>query len=204
MIERAGFFMRGYHIRNGCCAECGTAIAGRFERRAGDWNGRRLPVRIADYAPPAAEREEPGKGRPASKPGTVPLFAPAKMGLSPSREKSETAAEDRSCSAVLPGSVARPALNPDQERRVFRAAGCRVAATVRCEAMACPIERILGDVAATPVYGAFVSLKRAGQLRACCGFLGSTLPLGEALDHAAARAAKDDPRFPPISVGGAR
>jgi AmmeMemoRadiSam system radical SAM enzyme/AmmeMemoRadiSam system protein B/AmmeMemoRadiSam system protein A len=190
VIERDGFSLRGYHIRNGCCAECGTAIAGRLDGPAGDWNGRRLPVRIADYARPAAERE--GQGKQGVK--------AQKDERGEKSEKGEKGVEDRSCSAVLPGSAARPALNPDQEQRVFRAAGCRVAAAVRCEAMARPVDRILGDVAATPVYGAFVSLKRAGQLRACCGFLGSTLPLGEALDHAAARAAKDDPRFPPISL----
>jgi AmmeMemoRadiSam system radical SAM enzyme/AmmeMemoRadiSam system protein B/AmmeMemoRadiSam system protein A len=187
VIERDGFSVRGYHIHNGCCAECGTAIAGRFNGSPGDWNGRRLPVRIADYAPPVC-----GSGvSPALAAGTA---------VPQGRGEPLAAAEDRSCSAVLPGSVARPALNPDQERRVFRAAGCRVVAAVRCEAMARPVDRILGDVAATPVYGAFVSLKRAGQLRSCCGFLGSTLALGEALDHAAARAANDDPRFPPISL----
>ena len=187
VIERDGFAVREYRVRDGCCAECGAAIAGRFNGPPGDWNGRRLPVRIADYAPPVC-----GAGvSPAPAAGTAAAQEP---------RKSLAATEDRSCSAVLPGSVARPVLNADQEQRVFRAAGRRVAATVRCEAMARPVDRILGDVAATPVYGAFVSLKRAGRLRSCCGFLGSTLPLGEALDHAAARAAKDDPRFPPISL----
>ncbi|MHC4176097.1 MAG: AmmeMemoRadiSam system protein B [Planctomycetota bacterium] len=61
------------------------------------------------------------------------------------------------------------------------------------------MESMLAGAAHTPVYGAFVSLKRGGQLRSCCGFLGRSLPLAEALDNAAVRAAKDDPRFPPIS-----
>jgi AmmeMemoRadiSam system radical SAM enzyme/AmmeMemoRadiSam system protein B/AmmeMemoRadiSam system protein A len=187
VIERDGFSVREYHIRNGRCAHCGTVIAGRFNGSPGDWNGRRLSVRIADYAGPAC-----GAGvSPAAAAGTA---APQERGEPPA------AAEDRSCSAVLPGTVERPVLSPDQQRRVFRAAGCRVAAAVRSEAMARPVDRILADVAATPVYGAFVSLKRGGHLRSCCGFLGSTLPLGEALDHAAVRAAKDDPRFPPISL----
>jgi AmmeMemoRadiSam system protein B/AmmeMemoRadiSam system protein A len=90
-------------------------------------------------------------------------------------------------------------LTEDQERLVFRAAGQRVAATVRCSPPAQPVTAILADAAKTPVYGAFVSLKRAGQLRSCCGFLGQNVPLAEALDQAAVRAAKDDPRFPPIS-----
>ncbi|HLA86368.1 MAG TPA: AmmeMemoRadiSam system protein B, partial [Thermoguttaceae bacterium] len=54
-------------------------------------------------------------------------------------------------------------------------------------------------IASKPLLGAFVSLKRAGQLRSCCGFLGPSVRLGEAVHHAAQRAALDDPRFPPIS-----
>jgi len=92
----------------------------------------------------------------------------------------------------------RPQLSKEQEERVFRAAARRVAAAVRSQ----PAERldeVLADVAELPVFGSFVSLKRAGQLRSCCGFLGESVPLHKALDHAAVRAAKDDPRFPPIS-----
>ena len=63
-----------------------------------------------------------------------------------------------------------------------------------------PPAAILGRAANTPVYGSFVSLKRGGQLRSCCGFLGHASPLAEALGHAAFRAAKDDPRFPPIAA----
>jgi len=44
------------------------------------------------------------------------------------------------------------------------------------------------------------SLKRQGQLRSCCGNFGQPQPLGQALHQAAIRAAKDDPRFPPISA----
>ena len=97
------------------------------------------------------------------------------------------------------GSVARPALTAQQERQIFLAASSRVATAVRNEPPPA-MDELLGDTAQTPIYGAFVSLKRAGQLRSCCGFLGQSIPLAEALDHAAVRAAKDDPRFPPISV----
>ena len=50
-----------------------------------------------------------------------------------------------------------------------------------------------------PVYGAFVTLKRGGQLRSCCGASVKRCRFAEALDRAADRAATDDPRFPPIS-----
>ena len=92
----------------------------------------------------------------------------------------------------------RPKLTADEERQVFEAASRRVAAAVRST----PAERldhVLADLGRKPLLGAFVSLKRAGQLRSCCGYLGESIPLYEAVDHAAVRAAKDDPRFPPIS-----
>jgi len=95
-------------------------------------------------------------------------------------------------------NASRPALSKEQEATIFRAAGRRVTAAVRGE----PAEstrRLLGEAAGTPVYGAFVSLKRAGRLRSCCGHIESSVPLAKALDCAADRAATDDPRFPPIS-----
>ena len=49
------------------------------------------------------------------------------------------------------------------------------------------------------VLGAFVSLKRSGKLRGCCGFLGQSVPLAQALMHAARRTAKDDHRFPAVA-----
>jgi pyruvate formate lyase activating enzyme len=35
---------------HGRCASCGAPVAGIFEEKAGRWGGRRLPVRLADYA----------------------------------------------------------------------------------------------------------------------------------------------------------
>ena len=92
----------------------------------------------------------------------------------------------------------RPELTREQEQLVFETAARRVTAAV----MSLPAQRldeVLSDVGAKPVLGAFVSLKRGGQLRSCCGFLGQSMPLHAALDHASVRAAKEDPRFPPIS-----
>jgi len=97
-----------------------------------------------------------------------------------------------------PNGAERPELSKEQEAAVFQAACRLVTAAVRrtrtesCRAM-------LGDAADTPVYGAFVTLRREGRLRACCGCIQSSMPLDEALDMAAQRAATSDPRFPPIT-----
>ena len=92
----------------------------------------------------------------------------------------------------------KPTLTQEQESRVFQAAGERVASAV-ANRPGNSIANLLGESADQPVLGAFVSLKRSGQLRSCCGFMGQEVPLNQAIEHAAYRAAKEDPRFPPIS-----
>ena len=47
--------------------------------------------------------------------------------------------------------------------------------------------------------GAYVTLKRSGHLRACCGFLGEPRRLIDAVRQAAFRTATEDHRLPPIS-----
>jgi AmmeMemoRadiSam system protein B/AmmeMemoRadiSam system protein A len=50
------------------------------------------------------------------------------------------------------------------------------------------------------VSGAFVSLKRGGHLRSCCGgLLDRPVPLHQAVADAVARTALEDSRFPPVS-----
>jgi AmmeMemoRadiSam system protein B/AmmeMemoRadiSam system protein A len=92
----------------------------------------------------------------------------------------------------------RPEFTKEQEVAILQAACERVVAAVRRQ-RATSTRFALGDIAKTPVYGAFVTLRREGQLRSCCGHLGPSVSLGEALDFAADRAATDDPRFPPIA-----
>jgi len=160
-------------VREGRCEYCGTPIAGRFDPEPGAWGDRRQPVRIASFAP------------------TTPH--------EPAAHKEPSVASEPADSAHSgPPESERPMLSQEQEEIVLRAAGRRVAATVTSRVPESAAD-IPADTAALPVYGAFVSLKRGGQLRSCCGYLGTSVPLAEAVEHAAVRAAKDDPRFPPIS-----
>ncbi len=90
-----------------------------------------------------------------------------------------------------------PVFTDEQKNAILRTAGRKVALTV------CRIEdkiqkEELADAGETPVYGVFVSLKRFMQLRACCGSLGDSVTLCDALNQAAYRAAIDDIRFTPI------
>jgi pyruvate formate lyase activating enzyme len=50
VIGRHGYVLTPYSITDGRCSHCGAPIAGRFADGPGDWGGRRLPIRIANYA----------------------------------------------------------------------------------------------------------------------------------------------------------
>ncbi|MDY0169994.1 MAG: AmmeMemoRadiSam system radical SAM enzyme [Thermoguttaceae bacterium] len=50
VIGRHGYVLTPYRITDGRCSHCGAPIAGRFADGPGDWGGRRLPIRIANYA----------------------------------------------------------------------------------------------------------------------------------------------------------
>lgn len=96
-------------------------------------------------------------------------------------------------------STQQPVLTPIQEEAVFQAAGLRVAAIV-AKIRGPRVAELLPEIANLPVLGAFVSLKKVGSLRSCMGALSDAMPLAEAVESAATRSAKDDPRFPPITL----
>ena len=173
VIRRDGYTIESFEISDGRCRHCRTPIAGRFDDRPGDWGLRRMPVRIESFARETSSHEEPTKESPMTQ-------------------------EQPKTSQPAVEATTRPTLTPEQETQIFRATGRRLAAVAQHQTPD-SIAAALGEAATMPVYGAFVSLKRAGQLRSCCGFLGEHLPLAEAVDQAAMRTAKDDPRFPPVS-----
>lgn len=92
----------------------------------------------------------------------------------------------------------KPCLTADEERQVVCYAARRVAEGV-LGGPATPCEEMLGRARNVAVWGAFVSLKRGTQLRACCGHIGGSHPLVVALDAAAERASRWDLRLPPIA-----
>jgi len=58
----------------------------------------------------------------------------------------------------------------------------------------------LSGVGGRIVHGVFVSLKRKGQLRSCCGLIGQPVRVLDALLQASERTALHDPRFAPIAT----
>jgi AmmeMemoRadiSam system radical SAM enzyme/AmmeMemoRadiSam system protein B/AmmeMemoRadiSam system protein A len=220
LIERDGYHLGEYALEQDHCGHCGKHIAGRFDAAPGNWGTKRQPIRIADFA---VAQPSPV----AQPPSAVELQSPPAVAQPPSAVELQSAVETRrdGCEAASgfptrlpkptggtpmeneptntpptdsPGTV-RPELTEQQEALIFRAATERVVAAVARHPAAAMDPPLPSEVAERPLLGAFVSLKRGGQLRSCCGFLGQSVPLAQAVDHAADRAAKDDPRFPPIS-----
>ena len=180
LIAREGYHTSVIGLEQNRCRDCKTAIAGRFGGVPGDWGPRRMPVRISAYAEPDNERSD---ALAAAKPS-----GRTDLQIRP--------VEEQVALEVCPTEFN---LTPQQERQIFEAAGQRVIAAVLGRA-ARPLEQTLADLASMTVAGAFVTLRRSGRLRSCCGSLGRDVPLSQALDHAAVAAAKDDPRFPPIGA----
>jgi pyruvate formate lyase activating enzyme len=51
VIGRDWYVIKDWRLdARGCCAHCGSAIAGVFEEKPGTWGSRRMPVRLAEIA----------------------------------------------------------------------------------------------------------------------------------------------------------
>ncbi len=178
LIERNWYELGPYNLHKDKCGRCGHKIAGVFEERPGNWGRKRQPIQISQFARPAttnlistiAIREDP------------PMVSPKDSEGAAARIQAQ-----------------RPKLSEGQSRTIFRSACETIAAAIqnRQEQVA---DATLGGAADRTVMGAFVTLKRQGKLRACCGAIGRTMPLAEALHQSALRTALEDTRLPPISV----
>ncbi len=73
---------------------------------------------------------------------------------------------------------------------------------VECAARGTALEPARVDAAPqTVLYGAFVSLHRAGELRGCIGLVGRVGPAARLVADAAESATLRDPRFPRVTAG---
>lgn len=85
-------------------------------------------------------------------------------------------------------------LTPAGRRALLRLARTSVAARVNGQAPPEPASDDLPDLKA----GAFVTLRRSGELRGCIGHIEAERPVGDVVVRVAASAALEDPRFQPI------
>ena len=180
LIERNWYELGQYHLDGSRCGHCQATIAGRFEKQPGNWGRQRLPIQIAQFTTAKTSREKPANVDQVSKP------------LNQNCEQEMSSSSDSSNVPVLPD------LTNSQESAIHLAASEHIVSCVnhRAAKLADPT---LGGANENPVMGAFVTLKRQGRLRACCGSLGVPMPLGKALANAAQRTALEDHRLPTIS-----
>jgi AmmeMemoRadiSam system protein B/AmmeMemoRadiSam system protein A len=197
VIERNWYDLGQYHLRGSQCGHCGHTIAGVFEESPGNWGRKRLPVPMARFARPLPAATKP-VNRQSAKQEHVDQRLANQESVKQEKESNDMTSAAQSEGGSRRIEAQRPKLSPEQEQVIHRAA---------CDIMAAAIlrrpERLsdatLGGAADKTVMGAFVTLKRKGRLRACCGALGRPMPLGEALRQAALRTATEDTRLPTIS-----
>ena len=177
LIERDWHELGTWNLDDGDCRFCGTALDGLFEARPGDWGRKRQTVDMSKYALPIVSTDN---GNDAKH-----IDAVFTQGISSMVQKPPEPADERT-------------LDDQQQRAIVDAAAAAVEAAVLGHPLEWP-DPDLGGTAARILSGAFVSLKRSGQLRSCMGLQGQSIRLDEALQRAARNAACQDPRFPPIS-----
>ena len=190
LIERDWYDLGRYQLDGNRCRNCGYQVAGHFEAAPGNWGRKRLPVRIAEFASAAGARLP-----------IVPKDVVVETKMQRSESLSTNMNETISMTAgleVAEVSAARPQLSHDHKQALLRAAARVVAATATGQPITLTTAG-LDEFHGVPVLGAFVTLKREGRLRSCCGAMSPAIGLAHAVFHAAVRSTIDDHRFPPVA-----
>ncbi|HEX7380332.1 MAG TPA: AmmeMemoRadiSam system radical SAM enzyme [Pirellulales bacterium] len=194
LIERDWYDLGRYQLAGNRCRKCGCPIAGHFDAVPGNWGRKRLPVRIADFAPalaPAAiaatkqpELAVPPEPNDPSSMSQLPTIPKEAVSMTPGLETAPRAD--------------RPDLTADQKQTLLRSAALVVAATASGRPISIASVGLDGFNTQS-VLGAFVTLRRGGRLRSCCGAMSDAIALAQAVFHAAMRSAIDDHRFPAVT-----
>ncbi|MDR1483847.1 MAG: AmmeMemoRadiSam system protein B [Planctomycetaceae bacterium] len=95
--------------------------------------------------------------------------------------------------------MVEPYISEEHQIALFHAVGRRIASIVT-NTQCVEVGQQVPEIADILLLGAFVSLKKNGELRSCMGTMSDQVRLGVAVDQASILAAKEDPRFPPISA----
>jgi AmmeMemoRadiSam system radical SAM enzyme/AmmeMemoRadiSam system protein B/AmmeMemoRadiSam system protein A len=179
LIARYGYLIRSYRITSdGCCPDCGARVPGVWPADPGE-------VRTGNDM--AAYRDRLPRPVARSLPVLSPLAPVGRGETSPSPPEQGNPPPSEEPVAAPPG------LTAEQKRQITAATATLLRAAVAGAPAGPP------DVPEHTVAGAFVSLKRGGHLRSCCGMLGAPTALAQALAQATFRTAWEDVRFPPIS-----
>lgn len=182
LIERDWYQLGRYELVDNRCKRCQHVLPGHFSGVPGDWGRKRQPVQISQFA-----------ARPSHSPQLHTIESPRRDTTAPGANRKS----EMNSNTNPPDSSAM--LSAEQKTAVLTAAHELVTAAVT-RSTAQLSDPTLGGAARHPVNGVYVSLKREGRLRGCCGFTGSATTLLAGLQHSAQRTALEDPRMPPVSA----
>ncbi len=124
---------------------------------------------------------------------TTTILMYANSGDSPQGDKDQVVGYG----AVMLWRYQPPALLAEQQGALLALARDAIAAHLSTGK---PPESTPDDPALARRAGAFVTLKRDGELRGCIGHMRADLPLYDAVRQMAVAAATSDPRFPPLTA----
>lgn len=186
LIERDWHQLGRYRLNGNRCDQCGTVIAGHFDTEPGTWGARRQPIRISDYGP---------AGGNASATNLVQLGTQT---VPPPRDPTNHSILQHKAQSTMRAVTESPALTAQQETVIHEAA-CEIVTAAVNKRPAQLSDPELLKCAEETVMGTFVTLKRNGQLRGCCGSVGQPMKLLPALTQSGIRTATQDHRFPPVS-----
>jgi AmmeMemoRadiSam system radical SAM enzyme/AmmeMemoRadiSam system protein B/AmmeMemoRadiSam system protein A len=188
LIQRDWHQLGQYQMNGNRCAKCNEKIAGVFEQSPGTWGRKRQPVQIADF-----QRELPVVNSAMPTNSNSSQFVQIQPAPRTNPQRVNTMSTT--------GQPNLQELSDEQKKSVHDFANTTMAAAITGRNLDFA-DATLAGVGDIQVLGAFVTLKRNGNLRACCGFLSleKTTPAIEAIRHAAVRTATEDHRFPPIST----
>jgi AmmeMemoRadiSam system radical SAM enzyme/AmmeMemoRadiSam system protein B/AmmeMemoRadiSam system protein A len=189
LIERDWHQLGRYGMKGSCCGACGTEIAGHFDAAPGTWGRKRQPIRIREYGS-AANYAVPRSG------DLVQLRTVAEHARQTSNDSRTLNSRANETMQTVRES---PTLTTEQESAIHKAA-CEIVQAAVYKRAAQLSDPTLLNAADETVMGTFVTLKRKGQLRGCCGSLGQPMNLLAALTESGSRTATEDHRFPPVSA----
>ena len=197
LIERNWYRLGAYNIDvAGCCNACQTSIPGRFGPTKGNWGARRQPIQIEQFSGPVPAVAYEDKERDSND-SVYPLEEIRVSSVN--RE----VAPNTTAGGVEGGAESGPSqpqlldvgrLSQSEQQSIVRAA----AAMTSCAVLESPPTEV-SELPNSLVMGAFVTLKRGDVLRGCCGVLGRTYLLQDALSAAARKTAREDHRMAAIS-----
>jgi AmmeMemoRadiSam system radical SAM enzyme/AmmeMemoRadiSam system protein B/AmmeMemoRadiSam system protein A len=200
LIERDWYQLGKYELKGAFCRFCGVKQSGRFSEQPGDWGPKRLPININRFRVP--DRNSLNSRVSLAK-EVVEVVQVQSDSTNANRELPILTSNEVTVS--LPTLNKLPMLSCDsltdeQCRLIHKVTQSVIVAAVLNKPLKVSASEMLGELASQHVHGVFTTLTRAGNLRGCCGFLGTPKPLSQAIVESAERTAKDDVRLAAISA----